>query len=128
MKRNNKKKWKVNKILNSKYTKIVHAHSLAYKKLLTINSRYKFYNVVINDIIHKYDNEIKKLKHIILSHHGKLEWGSPTTPKIPEAYFIHMADKDDSEIEAIIETLQFMNVGDMSQPLRCLDDGKVIKL
>lgn len=32
------------------------------------------------------------LKHVILSHHGKLEWGSPQTPSIPEAHILHIAD------------------------------------
>ena len=36
--------------------------------------------------------EILLLKHCVAAHHGKLEWGSPITPSIPEAYILHMAD------------------------------------
>jgi 3'-5' exoribonuclease len=32
------------------------------------------------------------LLHIILSHHGHLEWGSPVLPRTPEALLIHFCD------------------------------------
>ncbi len=32
------------------------------------------------------------LVHIILSHHGKMEWGSPVLPRTPEALLIHYCD------------------------------------
>jgi 3'-5' exoribonuclease len=32
------------------------------------------------------------LQHIIASHHGKLEWGSPVVPHCKEALLIHLAD------------------------------------
>ena len=48
--------------------------------------------------------EDKKLKilHIILSHHGKKEWGSPVEPSFPEALAIHYADDFDAKLEYII--------------------------
>src|SRR6056297_996690 len=50
------------------------------------------------------DEEIKmKLKHIILSHHKKKEWGSPVEPKIPEAWFVHLIDYLDSRMQIIRE-------------------------
>src|SRR6056297_89969 len=50
------------------------------------------------------DEEIKmKLKHIILSHHKKKEWGSPIEPKIPEAWFVHLIDYLDSRMQIIRE-------------------------
>lgn len=45
------------------------------------------------------------LIHIVASHHGEYEWGSPTTPKCMEAYIVHYADK----ISATIETLRAAN-------------------
>lgn len=36
------------------------------------------------------------INHIILSHHGKLEYGSPVVPKSIEAYIVHTADMMDS--------------------------------
>lgn len=45
----------------------------------------------------------KKLlvKHTILAHHGKLEYGSPKRPKCLEALIVHYVDDLDSKINAI---------------------------
>ncbi len=45
---------------------------------------------------------LQSLLHVIVSHHGKLEWGSPVEPKIPEAFIVHYADMIDSQIEPLI--------------------------
>jgi hypothetical protein len=42
--------------------------------------------------------EVMLLKHCILSHHGKREWGSPIEPAIPEALIIHYCDGLDAEL------------------------------
>lgn len=39
------------------------------------------------------------ISHMILSHHGKQEWGSPETPKTLEALVLHYADLMDSQIK-----------------------------
>ncbi len=39
------------------------------------------------------------VKHLILSHHGELEWGSPVQPCTVEAVMLHYADNIDSKIE-----------------------------
>ncbi len=36
--------------------------------------------------------QIEHVYHCILAHHGRLDWGSPTTPKTREAYAVHLAD------------------------------------
>lgn len=41
------------------------------------------------------------LKHIILSHHGRLEYGSPKRPKIMEAVVVAMIDDLDSKINTV---------------------------
>jgi 3'-5' exoribonuclease len=38
------------------------------------------------------------LEHIILSHHGSYEFGSPKLPMIPEAFFIHYLDNLDAKM------------------------------
>jgi 3'-5' exoribonuclease len=45
----------------------------------------------------------KKLlaKHVVLAHHGKLEYGSPKEPACLEAVIIHMIDDLDSKVNAI---------------------------
>lgn len=52
------------------------------------------------------DDEIVLLKHIILSHHGKLEYGSPKVPMMLEAFVVWMIDDLDSKVDSIT---QFIN-------------------
>ena len=42
-----------------------------------------------------------QIEHIMLSHHGKLEFGSPKEPMFPEAFVVHMLDDIDSKLEAM---------------------------
>lgn len=42
-----------------------------------------------------------KLLHMIISHHGELEWGSPVVPKTPEALVLHMIENMDSKLNRI---------------------------
>ncbi len=32
------------------------------------------------------------MMHVVLAHHGRVEWGSPVTMNIPEAGFVHYID------------------------------------
>ena len=41
------------------------------------------------------------LEHMILSHHGELEFGSPKVPAFPEALLFHHLDNLDSKMEAM---------------------------
>lgn len=41
------------------------------------------------------------LLHIVLSHHGRLEFGSPVVPRTPEALLVHMLDDLDGKLEAM---------------------------
>jgi 3'-5' exoribonuclease len=48
-----------------------------------------------------YHDLIDLLVHIIASHHGKLEYGSPTTPKFMEAYIVNHADGISATMDAL---------------------------
>jgi len=49
-----------------------------------------------------FPEELKdQLEHMILSHHGKLEFGSPKEPMFPEALLLHFLDEIDSKLEAM---------------------------
>lgn len=39
------------------------------------------------------------IQHLILSHHGRYEFGSPVLPKIPEAFALHHLDNLDAKVE-----------------------------
>jgi len=40
--------------------------------------------------------------HIILSHHGRKDWGSPVEPAIPEALTVHFADDFDAKLDYML--------------------------
>jgi len=46
------------------------------------------------------------LEHMILSHHGKLEFGSPKVPLFPEALLLHYLDDMDSKMECMRATAE----------------------
>lgn len=43
------------------------------------------------------------LNHLIISHHGLLEWGSPKRPKTLEAIILHFADNIDAKLTTYIQ-------------------------
>jgi 3'-5' exoribonuclease len=46
------------------------------------------------------------LSHLILSHHGKYEWGSPRLPKTIEACVLHQADLMDSQVKNYMQNIE----------------------
>ena len=44
--------------------------------------------------------------HIVLSHHGRLEYGSPVLPKTPEALLVHYLDDLDGKLEAMFRAIR----------------------
>ena len=47
-----------------------------------------------------------ELEHLILSHHGELEFGSPKVPMTLEAMIIHLADNTDAKLKMVEEFLK----------------------
>jgi 3'-5' exoribonuclease len=45
------------------------------------------------------------VEHLILSHHGSYEFGSPSLPQIPEAVALHFCDDLDSKMGAMRATM-----------------------
>lgn len=51
--------------------------------------------------IHDFPKDLEnRIRHIILSHHGRKEWGSPVEPQFPEAEIIHYLDMIDSRFKS----------------------------
>lgn len=46
------------------------------------------------------------LQHVVLSHHGSHEFGSPRLPMIPEAYFIHYLDNLDAKVFTTLREIE----------------------
>ena len=47
----------------------------------------------------------RKILHMILSHHGRLEWGSPVPPRIPEAMALHRIDETDATLKHVLDAV-----------------------
>ena len=47
-----------------------------------------------------------QILHLVLSHHGKLEYGSPVLPKTPEALLLHYLDDLDGKLEAMFRGIR----------------------
>jgi 3'-5' exoribonuclease len=54
------------------------------------------------------------LEHLIISHHGQYDFGSPKLPMFPEALMLHYMDDLDSKMEAM--RAQFEREADLEGP------------
>ena len=69
---------------------------------------------VTNNIDHRCE-DILLLKHLIAAHHGKLEWGTISEPRIPEAAMLHIIDKMDAEMEQYRKVYESLAPGEWTQ-------------
>ncbi len=51
------------------------------------------------------------VEHLVLSHHGSHEFGSPTMPQFPEAVVLHFIDDIDSKMAGMRSTLEAAPIG-----------------
>jgi len=54
---------------------------------------------------------IQHFKHLILSHHGEYQYGSPQLPQTPEAFALHFADNIDAKIAQCRHIFSTFNEG-----------------
>ena len=52
------------------------------------------------------EGQLLELQHMILSHHGQLEFGSPVTPMTTEAEIVHWADEASAKANDMMESLE----------------------
>ncbi len=50
--------------------------------------------------------DLRELLHLVVSHHGTQEWGSPVTPKTIEAILLHQLDLLDSRVQGFYDHLR----------------------
>ncbi len=72
------------------------------------------------------------LLHLMLSHHGKKEWGAPVLPKTPEAVLLHFCDRISATMRSCFDLLddlpedqewtQWLNIMDEGRKLFCNRD------
>lgn len=62
------------------------------------------------------------LKHVILSHHGLLEYGSPVRPRVLEAEVLNMIDTMDASIQMLSGSLKQIEPGESTERIFGLDN------
>ena len=86
-------------------------HELAYSRSFSYTSRGQLLGHMIIELemlqakiaqIPDFPDELKTLlEHLIISHHGQYEFGSPKLPMFPEALMLHYLDDLDSKMESM---------------------------
>ena len=67
------------------------------------------------------------MRHVILSHHGQLEYGSPVRPRIMEGEIIHMIDNLDASMMMMTTALNLVGPGEMTNRLFAMDNRSFYK-
>ncbi len=92
--------------------------------------------VLINNEITKACQELKidenhedvlMLKHLVLAHHGELEYGSPVRPQIPEAEMIHYIDQIDAKMNMMQGALRKTEPGEFSERIWAMGNRSFYK-
>ncbi|MDE5414964.1 3'-5' exoribonuclease YhaM [Alkalihalobacterium chitinilyticum] len=71
--------------------------------------------------------EVLILQHLVLSHHGKGEWGSPKPPLIREAEILHMIDNVDAKMNMMDRALERVQPGEFSDRVHALENRSLYK-
>ena len=67
------------------------------------------------------------LRHMILSHHGEYEYGSPVLPMIPEAEVLHLIDNMDARMEMMRKALDTVEPGSFTARIFSLENRSIYK-
>jgi 3'-5' exoribonuclease len=86
-------------------------HELAYQRSISYTTKGQLlgHMIIELEMLHEkltrvpgFPDELKiLLEHMIISHHGQYEYGSPKLPMFPEALMLHYLDDLDSKMEAM---------------------------
>ncbi len=71
--------------------------------------------------------EVMVLQHLVLSHHGKAEWGSPTPPLIKEAELLHLIDLIDAKMNMLNRALDKVKPGEFTERMFAMDNRAFYK-
>ncbi len=65
------------------------------------------------------------LLHLLLSHHGKKEWGAPVLPKTPEAVLLHFCDQISATMRSCYDAIDNSTPDDdWSEWVTVMDEGR----
>ncbi len=71
--------------------------------------------------------ELLLLRHMVLSHHGQYEYGSPVRPETLEAEILNLIDNIDARVNTIEKALNEVETGKFTQKLFSLDNRAFYK-
>ncbi|AOZ87809.1 3'-5' exoribonuclease YhaM [Bacillus xiamenensis] len=71
--------------------------------------------------------EILILQHLVLSHHGKGEWGSPKPPMVKEAEILHYIDNLDAKMNMMDRALEHVKPGEYTERIFALENRSFYK-
>ncbi len=71
--------------------------------------------------------EFMILRHMVLAHHGQLEYGSPVRPMTLEAELLYLIDNIDARINTISKALENIGPGEFTPKLFALDNRQFYK-
>jgi 3'-5' exoribonuclease len=71
--------------------------------------------------------EVMVLQHMILSHHGKGEWGSPKPPLVREAELLHIIDLIDAKMNTLQRVMDKVAPGDFSERIFSMENRSFYK-
>ena len=71
----------------------------------------------------------RRLKHCVIAHHGKYEYGSPAVPMTTEALILHLGDYADSRIYMMLQEAQKLSDNEiMKKGSFGLDKARVVRM
>ncbi|GEN82764.1 3'-5' exoribonuclease YhaM [Sporosarcina luteola] len=71
--------------------------------------------------------EVMLLQHMVLSHHGKEEWGSPKRPMLMEAEMLHYIDNIDAKMNMLDRVMSKTENGEFTERIFPLDNRSFYK-
>lgn len=71
--------------------------------------------------------EVLLLRHMILSHHGHNEYGSPVRPETLEAEVLYFIDNIDAKVNIIEKALEAINEGEFTSKIFAMDNRSFYK-
>ena len=71
--------------------------------------------------------EVTMLKHMVLSHHGEYEYGSPVLPLLPEAEMLHYIDNIDARMNVLEKEFAKTQSGEFTQKIFAMENRMFYK-
>lgn len=79
------------------------------------------------DRLHIEGEEVTLLQHLILSHHGKNEFGSPVLPQLREAEILYLIDNIDARMAMLDKALETVEPGSYTKRIFSLENRAFYK-